>query len=43
MLERDVVAFQVTDSVEGDSAKGDYVGQWGGAVRPLLSWRTQDR
>jgi lipopolysaccharide transport system ATP-binding protein len=40
--ERDVVAFQVTDPVEGDSAKGDYVGQWGGAVRPLLSWTAQE-
>jgi lipopolysaccharide transport system ATP-binding protein len=41
VLERDVVAFQVTDPVEGDSAKGDYVGQWGGAVRPLLNWTTR--
>jgi len=42
VLERDVVAFQVTDPVEGDSAKGDYVGQWGGAVRPLLTWTTTE-
>jgi lipopolysaccharide transport system ATP-binding protein len=41
-VERDVVAFQVVDPVEGDSAKGDYVGQWGGAVRPLLTWTTAD-
>jgi lipopolysaccharide transport system ATP-binding protein len=38
VLERDVVSFRVTDPVEGDSAKGDYVGQWHGAVRPLLEW-----
>jgi lipopolysaccharide transport system ATP-binding protein len=43
VLERDAVAFQVTDPVEGDSAKGSYVGHWGGAVRPLLSWATQER
>jgi lipopolysaccharide transport system ATP-binding protein len=39
--ERDVVAFQVIDSLEGDSARGDVVGEWGGAVRPLLNWSTQ--
>lgn len=38
VLERDVLSFQVYDPVEGDSAKGDYVGQWGGGVRPLLNW-----
>jgi lipopolysaccharide transport system ATP-binding protein len=39
--EMDVVAFQVTDPVEGDSAKGDWVGQWHGAVRPLLEWTVE--
>jgi lipopolysaccharide transport system ATP-binding protein len=39
--ERDVVAFQVNDSLEGDSARGDVAGEWGGAVRPLLPWSTQ--
>jgi lipopolysaccharide transport system ATP-binding protein len=39
--ERDVVAFQVVDSLDGDSARGDTVGEWGGAVRPLLKWSTQ--
>jgi lipopolysaccharide transport system ATP-binding protein len=38
VLERDVVSFHVIDPVEGDSAKGDFTGQWGGAVRPLLDW-----
>jgi len=38
VLERDIVAFLVTDPVEGDSAKGPHVGQWWGAVRPLLDW-----
>lgn len=37
----DAVAFQVTDPIEGDSARGDYVGSWGGSVRPLLCWQTE--
>jgi len=39
--ERDVIAFQVIDSLDGDSARGDYAGSMPGAVRPLLEWRTQ--
>ena len=38
VLERDVVAFHVTDPGAGDSARGNYVGQWGGALRPRLLW-----
>jgi lipopolysaccharide transport system ATP-binding protein len=41
--ERDVVAFQVIDCLEGESARGDWTGRWGGAVRPLLKWTTQCR
>jgi lipopolysaccharide transport system ATP-binding protein len=41
VFERDAVSFQVTDPVEGDSAKGDYVGRWRGVVSPLLEWTTQ--
>lgn len=36
-----VVSFQVFDTVEGDSARGDYVGPFPGFVRPLLSWTTE--
>jgi lipopolysaccharide transport system ATP-binding protein len=36
--ERDVVAFQVMDSTEGNSARGDYGGAIPGVVRPLLRW-----
>lgn len=36
--ERDVVAFQIVDSLNGDSARGDWAGQMQGAVRPLLTW-----
>jgi homopolymeric O-antigen transport system ATP-binding protein len=38
--ERDVVAFQVIDSLEGDSARGEYGGPMPGVVRPLLRWET---
>jgi homopolymeric O-antigen transport system ATP-binding protein len=38
--ERDAIAFQVVDSLDGDSARGDWVGEMGGAVRPLLQWST---
>ena len=40
-LERHAVAFQVIDSLEGDSARGDYAGPYPGAVRPILNWTTQ--
>ena len=39
--ERDAVAFQVIDSLDGDSARGDYAETMEGAVRPILQWTTQ--
>jgi len=39
----DAVAFQVIDSLDGDSARGDYTGPMPGIVRPLLSWTTELR
>ena len=39
-FERDAVAFQVIDSLDGDSARGDYAGPFPGVVRPLLKWST---
>ena len=42
-LERDVVAFQVVDSLDGDSARGDSAKQIRGVVRPLLEWTTAFR
>jgi len=39
--ERDAVAFQVIDSLDGDSARGVYAGPISGVVRPLLRWTTQ--
>jgi lipopolysaccharide transport system ATP-binding protein len=38
---RDCVAFQVIDSMDGDSARGDYGGSMRGVVRPLLPWTTR--
>ena len=39
--EREAVAFQVVDSLDGDSARGSFTGAMAGAVRPLLRWETQ--
>ena len=39
--EADAVAFQVIDSLDGDSARGDYGGNIPGVVRPLLEWDTR--
>jgi lipopolysaccharide transport system ATP-binding protein len=39
-FERDAIAFQVIDSHDGDSARGDYVGTYPGAVRPIFHWET---
>jgi lipopolysaccharide transport system ATP-binding protein len=39
-FERDAVAFQVIDSLDGNSARGDYAGPMPGVVRPLLKWST---
>jgi lipopolysaccharide transport system ATP-binding protein len=39
-VERDAVAFNVVDSLDGDSARGDYAGMMPGSVRPILDWET---
>jgi lipopolysaccharide transport system ATP-binding protein len=41
--ESDAVAFQVIDSLDGNSARGDFAGPIPGVVRPLLQWSTQFR
>jgi lipopolysaccharide transport system ATP-binding protein len=38
---RDAVAFQVNDSLDGDSARGDWGGPITSVMRPLLRWTTQ--
>jgi lipopolysaccharide transport system ATP-binding protein len=35
------VAFHVTDTTDGDSARGDYAGHFPGVVRPLLKWSNE--
>lgn len=40
-LERDAVAFHIMDTMEGDSARGDFGREFPGVVRPLLQWNTQ--
>jgi lipopolysaccharide transport system ATP-binding protein len=39
--ERDAVAFHVVDSLDGNSARGDWAGRMKGVVRPLLKWETR--
>lgn len=38
---RDAVGFQVYDSLDGDSARGDYSGGIPGVVRPAFDWATE--
>jgi len=40
-VETDAVSFSVVDSLEGDSARGDYAGTLPGIVRPILDWETE--
>ena len=40
-FERDAVSFRVMDSLEGDSARGDYAGPMPGVVRPIFDWTTR--
>jgi len=40
-FERDAVAFQVIDSLDGGSARGEYAGPYPGVVRPMLRWTTR--
>jgi lipopolysaccharide transport system ATP-binding protein len=39
--EHSTVAFNVVDSHDGDSARGDYVKNMPGVVRPMLDWSTE--
>ena len=36
----DVVTFGVVDTLDGESARGDYLGKINGVVRPRLDWTT---
>jgi lipopolysaccharide transport system ATP-binding protein len=37
----EAVAFHVIDSLDGNSARGDYAGSMMGVVRPMLEWSTE--
>jgi lipopolysaccharide transport system ATP-binding protein len=41
LRETNAVAFQVVDTDDGNSARGDYIGPMPGVVRPLLEWTHQ--
>lgn len=41
--ERSVVAFQVLDVIDPDSARGEITTKMPGVVRPLLRWKTEER
>lgn len=41
VFERDAVSFRVMDSLEGNSARGDYAGPMPGVVRPIFDWTTE--
>jgi len=39
--EQSVVGFDVTDSIDGDSVRGDYAGHLPGVVRSSFEWKTE--
>ena len=39
--EQEAIAFQVVDSMEGNTARGEYAASMPGVIRPLLRWETQ--
>ncbi len=36
----ETAGFDVVDSIEGDTARGDYAGKMEGVIRPILDWET---
>jgi lipopolysaccharide transport system ATP-binding protein len=41
-IENDAVAFHVMDPSEGDGVRGEWVGDYPGAVRPMLEWNVTE-
>jgi lipopolysaccharide transport system ATP-binding protein len=39
-IERFAVAFHIVDTIDGNSARGDWTGAMPGVVRPMLDWET---
>ena len=42
-VERETIMFNVIDSLEPDTARGDYAGRLHGVIRPLMDWETEFR
>ncbi len=40
-VERETIVFTVIDSLESDTARGDYAGRLHGVIRPVLDWTTE--
>lgn len=40
-VEHDAVAFHVVDRTAGEGARGEFAGDWPGALRPLLEWKVE--
>jgi lipopolysaccharide transport system ATP-binding protein len=40
-FQKQAVAFHIYDSLNGNSARGDYAGTIDGVVRPVVDWETQ--
>jgi lipopolysaccharide transport system ATP-binding protein len=38
---REAAAFQIVDTLEGDSVRGDWNGNFAGVVRPMLKWTSE--
>jgi lipopolysaccharide transport system ATP-binding protein len=36
----EAVAFQVVDHLDGGTARGDYIGEYPGIIRPIVDWTT---
>jgi lipopolysaccharide transport system ATP-binding protein len=41
IYESDILAFQIVDAMEGDSARGCIAHNYPGMIRPRLQWRTR--
>jgi lipopolysaccharide transport system ATP-binding protein len=39
--EQEALAFEVVETGEGASVRGDYQGQYPGVIRPMLNWTTE--
>ena len=36
-----MISLNYVDSFDGDSARGDYMGDYPGVVRPMVDWTTE--